>query len=107
MNGKIEDHGNFKHGLMEHPLYSVWSSMKSRCSLTHSRNEYWSGRGIIVCQEWQEFLPFYNWAIKNGYRKGLTLDRENNDGNYEPSNCRFVTYSVQNSNRRKPIRMAR
>ena len=77
--------------------------MKNRCKTDHSQNEYWRGRGITVCEEWQKFIPFYEWAIKNGYEKGLTLDRINNDGNYEPCNCRFTTYSVQNSNKRLPM----
>ena len=65
---------NFKHGLCDHPLYKVWVSMKHRCKSKRSANEYWNGRGIEVCSEWQKFLPFYNWAIANGYKKGLTLD---------------------------------
>lgn len=104
MNKSIESHGLFKHGLTEHSLYSVWASMKSRCRPTV---EEWGDRGIRVCQEWQEFLPFYKWAIENGYKSGLILDRENNDGNYEPSNCRWATYSVSNKNKRKPRRMSR
>ena len=94
--------------LYEHPLYRVWSSMKTRCNPNRKeRYENWSGRGIKVCNEWATFLPFYKWAIDSGYKKGLTLDRINNDGNYEPSNCRFTTYSIQNKNRRKPVRMKR
>ena len=107
MNWNIEDHGNFKHGLTEHPLYGVWASMKNRCKSKKSNSENYYYRGIRVCPEWQSFLPFYNWAIKNGYEKGLTLDRINNDGNYEPSNCRFTTFSVQNRNKRKPKRLPR
>ena len=107
MNGRIEDHGNYKHGLREHPLYGVWAAMKCRCKTTKSAGEYYHARGIRVCEEWQDFIPFYKWAMLNGYEKGLTLDRINNDGNYEPSNCRFTTYSVQNSNKRKPQRMPR
>jgi len=107
MNGNIEDHGNFKHGLMEHPLYGIWAGMKYRCNSKRVSGEYWGQRGIKVCQEWQKFLPFYNWAIENGYQKGLTLDRIHNDGNYEPLNCRFVTYSIQNSNKRNYQSMPR
>lgn len=90
--------------LYNHPLYRAWSNMKNRCKSNH--NEYWNGRGITVCDRWQKFLPFYKWAIKK-WKPGLTLDRRNNDGNYGPHNCRFVTYSVQNSNRRKPKRLPR
>jgi len=107
MNGNIKDHGNFKHGLMDHPLYGVWCGMKYRCKTNRAIGEYWHNRGIRVCDEWQTFLPFYNWAIENGYQKGLTLDRINNNGNYEPSNCRFTTYSVQNNNKGKYQSMPR
>ena len=107
MNGKIEEHGNFKHGLMEHPLYSIWGAMKYRCKTNRVAGECWHGRGIVICAEWQKFIPFYTWAINNGYQKGLTIDRINNDGNYEPLNCRFATYSEQNSNKRKYQSMPR
>ena len=100
-------HGLYKHGLCEHPLYGIWTCMKTRCNSNHSKNESWNGRGITFCREWNDFLPFYNWAIKNGYKKGLTLDRIDNDGNYESDNCRFTTYSIQNSNKRKPQRLPR
>jgi hypothetical protein len=75
--------------------------MKVRCKTNKSTGINWHGRGISVCQEWQDFLPFYEWSLNNGYKKGLTLDRINNDGNYEPNNCRFTTWSIQNSNKRK------
>ena len=51
-----------------------------------------------ICDEWKEFEPFYDWAISNGYRDGLSIDRKNSDGNYEPSNCRWVTVKVQANN---------
>lgn len=107
MNAENKNHGNYKHGLTDQKLYAVWYSMKKRCNPNCSRNEYWTERGISVCEEWHEFLPFYNWAIKNGYKEGLTFDRIDNNGNYCPENCRFTTWSVQNSNKRKPQRMPR
>ena len=100
MNRNPEDHGNYKHGACLNSLYGVWLSMKYRCNSPRSQNESWNGRGITVCKEWEDFLPFHNWAVNNGYEKGLTLDRIDNDGNYSPSNCRFTTWSVQNSNKR-------
>lgn len=91
----------FKHGLIAHPLYDVWSQMKSRCENPNNKNyPGWGGRGIRVYSEWHEFKPFFEWAISNGYESGLTIDRRDNDGDYEPSNCRFVTTLVQNNNRR-------
>jgi len=107
MNGNIKDHGNFKHGLTEHRLYRVWAGMKNRCKTNKSNGEYYHQRGIIVCQEWHKFINFYNWSIVNGYKKGLTIDRIDNNGNYEPLNCRFTTYSKQNSNKRKYQSMPR
>jgi hypothetical protein len=98
---------HFIRELYDHPLHDVWSSMKVRCNSNRPSYESWNGRGIKVCDEWNNFLPFYNWAINNGYKKGLTLDRINNNGNYEPGNCRFTTYSVQNSNKRKYHRLPR
>jgi len=81
--------------------------MKSRCKTTKSYGDNWQGRGVVVCEEWQGFIPFFCWAVTHGYQKGLTLDRIDNNGNYEPSNCRFTTWSVQNSNKRKYRAMPR
>lgn len=81
------------HGLTNHPLYKVWKGMKSRCYNSKTK-QYgdWGGRGITVCQEWvYDFKSFYDFAMANGWKKGLEIDRINNEGNYEPSNCRFVT----------------
>lgn len=90
-----------KHGEHNRPLYHVWRSMKQRCGNKNSHvYQYYGGRGISVCPEWAEYIPFRNWALANGYARGLTLDRIDTDGNYEPSNCRWVTMSVQNSNKR-------
>lgn len=81
------------HGLSHHPLYSVWCGMKRRCN-NPNEEKYprYGGRGIKVCKEWKEdFKKFYDWAIENGYKKGLQIDRIDNDGNYEPSNCKWET----------------
>lgn len=94
-----------KHGLSYHRLYSVWRGMKDRCyNKNNRRYEHYGGRGINVCDEWlEDFLNFYNWAYKNGYNEKeeygkCTLDRINNDGNYEPTNCRWITLQEQNYN---------
>lgn len=82
-------------------LYAVWNSMKQRCN-NHKSQKYkiYGARGIKVCNEWNEsYDSFRKWALDNGYKEGLTLDRINVDGNYEPNNCRWVTYEVQNSNK--------
>lgn len=99
---KKKTHG-LKHGLSGHPLYRQYYAMIQRCTNpNHDKNlKNYIQRGITICQEWMDsYSTFYSWAISNGYAKGLTLDRRNNDGNYEPSNCRWATYSVQNANRR-------
>lgn len=81
------------HGLKNHPLYSVWKDMKRRCHNPRRRKyPVYGGRGIIVCDEWKDnFKTFYDWAMNNGYKKGLSIDRIDNDGNYEPSNCQWIT----------------
>lgn len=99
--------GNFKHGLSGHRLYSIWKGMKDRCCNTKSPNyQYYGERGILICDEWLNedcgFINFYNWSLENGYDDNLTIDRKNNDGNYEPSNCRWTTMLVQIHNRRIP-----
>lgn len=107
MNYINKNHGNYKHGLCRTSIYLIWTQMRKRCNSSHYMNECWNGRGIKVCKEWDNFMNFYNWALKNGYKKGLTLDRIDNDGNYEPQNCRFVDWSIQNSNKRKFKRLPR
>ena len=92
------------HGLSDHLLYGVWNAMKDRCVNKKSKYyKHYGGRGISVCKEWvKDFKKFYDWAIGT-WRKGLDIDRINNDGNYEPSNCRFVSRCTNSRNRRSNI----
>lgn len=96
----------FKHGLSKHPLHRVWTDMKSRCfNSNHYSFSAYGERGIEVCNDWRfNFLNFFNWATDNGWIKGLHIDRINNDGNYEPNNCRFISPRMNSSNTRKQQR---
>jgi len=82
--------------------YRIWTGMKSRCFNTnHEKYNDYGGRGVTVCQEWKNsFADFYSWATENGYKDDLAIDRIDNDGSYEPSNCRWVSWRENNSNRR-------
>lgn len=85
-------------------LYGVWNQMKQRCQNTRNGSyENCGGRGITVCDEWQDFRPFRAWALVNGYREGLSIDRIDNDGDYEPSNCRWTDRTAQAVNRRSAV----
>ncbi len=85
------------HGLSKHPLFRVWSHVIDRCYNlvpAHISYRYYQGKGIKVADEWKnDFKLFYDWALENGWQKGLSIDRIDSNGNYEPGNCQFITIS--------------
>lgn len=89
-----------KHNLTKTRIYHIWSAMKQRCYNKNLKEyKHYGFRGIKVCDEWlTDFMNFYIWAYANGYQSNLSIDRINNDGNYEPNNCRWATIKEQNNN---------
>lgn len=90
------------HGESQTRLYQTWQGIKKRCYNTANKDyKDYGGRGIIVCDEWcNNYLAFKDWAINNGYKDCLTIDRINYNGNYEPNNCRWATQKQQVRNSR-------
>ena len=96
-----------KYGGSHSKIFNTWNNIKAR---TTNKNlkvyQYYGGRGIKMCEEWfNNFIAFREWALDNGYEedKGLSIDRIDNDGNYEPSNCRWTTKTIQSRNQRMKI----
>lgn len=103
---KNRTHPMFSHGLSKHPLVRIWSGIKTRCYNKKSPSYKYYGRvGVIMCNEWlNSFESFYDWCMENGWVKGLEIDRfPNNKGNYEPTNCRIVTGSVNCRNTKRNV----
>mgnify|MGYP006969179762 CR=1 FL=1 len=98
---KVEAGETPYHGMYGTPLYGSWAAMKTRC--TNENIPSWKdygGRGIKLCNEWEEFIPFMEWAMSNGYKDGLTIERKDVNGNYCPENCCWVTRADQQKNKR-------
>lgn len=85
-------------------IYWAWKSMKQRCLNPRcAAYKNYGARGITICEEWMEFEPFCEWALNNGHKRGLDLDRRDNSGGYSPENCRWITRQENTNNRRKTI----
>ena len=98
--------GPTTHGQSGTPLHRKWEGMRQRCSReAHISYRYYGGKGIRVCDEWQTFEPFRDWSLENGYVEGLSIDRIDPDGDYEPGNCRYITMSenIARANRARAV----
>jgi hypothetical protein len=94
-------------GLSNHRLYRTWWGIKERCySERHASYHNYGAKGIKMCEEWQDFKTFYNWAMENGYQDDLTIDRHDSTKDYSPENCQWITLAenVAKSNAEKPHR---
>lgn len=102
---KGKENSAYKHGLSNNKIYrkldSIYGTIKCRCyNPNNKKYKNYGGRGITICEEWKnDFMSFYNWAINNGYKEGLSIDRINVNGNYEPNNCRWVRMKEQANNK--------
>lgn len=85
-------------------LYRIWAGMKNRCLNKNNKSfKNYGGRGISICKDWIYYESFYKWALCNGYQNNLTIERINNDGNYCPQNCTWITIQEQQKNKRPKI----
>ncbi len=94
----------FKHGdsVLGLKLYRIWKAMWTRCTNPNGKSyKDYGSRGITVCEEWKDYKVFKDWAIASGYRDDLTIERIDNDGNYEPGNCKWILLPEQQLNTRK------
>lgn len=103
----VNNMGKVIHGLRHTRIYATYHHIIAKCYKKYDNHYKWYGaRGIVVCQEWlDDFMNFYNWAMENGYQDNLTIDRIDVNGNYEPSNCRWVDQTTQVRNRRNTIKL--
>jgi len=105
-----EKNPNFRTGMAAkgskyEKLYSSWQNMKGRClRISHPKFPRYGGRDIKICREWLTADGFLKWAIASGWKEGMTIDRINNDGDYDPSNCRWISMS-ENSRKKRTTKI--
>lgn len=104
---KIENKENMlKHGYCFHKAYSIWSNMIARCENPNCKEyKYYGARGILVCEEWKNVKSFCEWADNSGFSEGLTIERIDVNGNYEPNNCKWIERKEQAWNKRNTIKI--
>lgn len=106
LNGGTKSCGCYREGLRQYKLrhryiYLVWVAMRQRCFNPQNKDyKYYGGRGIAVCDKWNNPKPFIKWAVEHGWKRGLEIDRINNNKDYTPDNCRFATRSGNTLNSR-------
>lgn len=95
---------NFKHGLSRNPIYRVWQNMILRCEYPNFQSyPDYGAKGITVCEEWHNIEAFYTWAKETGYQAGLSIERDDVKGNYNPSNCRWIEVKRQAYNTSRSV----
>lgn len=106
LNGYVQSCGCLRPGCSSYAakrygrIRNNWIAMKNRCNYSHDkRYASYGGRGIKVCNDWEDFENFKAWAFENGYTPGLTIDRIDNNGNYEPANCQWITRAENTAKR--------
>ena len=98
---KLVANARTTHGLSKSRLYGIWKDMKDRCERPSAVNyALYGGKGISVCEEWYDFSKFAKWSFEHGYSDNLTIDRIDGEKGYCPDNCRWVSWSEQQNNRR-------